>query len=516
MLFNSYFFIYVFLPVVLIVFFRFNNHLSKYWLIAASVFFYAYGNISYVCLFICSIVFNYSFSCLLLFIKRHNRSPFIRQLTLVCGISSNLLVLGYFKYTNFIINNINYAFHTMYQCQSIVLPLAISFYTFQQIAYLIDMSKAPDRPQSFNQYCLFVSFFPQLIAGPIVRYHDTFHQFSKEQFTMFNSFNVSVGMTLFIIGLFKKVVLADSIGIYTTQIFEAAKTAKTIFFIESWCAALGYSFQLYFDFSGYSDMAIGLGRMFNIILPLNFYSPYRSLCMIDFWKRWHISLSLFFRDYLYIPMGGNRKGLFRKNVHLMITMLFVGLWHGAGWTFVIWGGLHGLYLIINHVWRFISNHYITSKWFKITSFNRFLSFTTTFCAIITAWVIFRSDTIAVAQKILSGMFAFNGMNLSPGFLFNLSMNYVSKMSIFLQSAVPHTNKMIFFWIALLSFIIWLCPNTYEFLRQYHPSLHIESIDIKNQRLQWQPTFFWAFILSTMLLICIMLISSPTEFLYFNF
>ncbi|MBT5260335.1 MAG: MBOAT family protein, partial [Nitrospina sp.] len=347
MLFNSYAFIFLFLPVTLLGFQLIGNRghcrVAVSWLIGASLFFYGWWNPAYLGLILTSILFNYAVG-----VSLGSRPA---KTVLVVGIAANLGLLGYFKYANFFVDNINALTGSDIVLERIILPLAISFFTFQQITYLVDTYRGETQECDFLRYCLFVTFFPQLIAGPIVHHREMMPQFAKDTFCRLKAKHLAVGLTIFSVGLFKKVILADGIAVYSTPVFDAAEAGVILTFVDAWCGALAFTFQLYFDFSGYSDMAIGLGRMFGIILPVNFFSPYKASNIIEFWRRWHITLSRFARDYLYIPLGGNRKGTLLRFANLMITMLLIGLWHGAGWTFVIWGGLHGSYLVINHGWH---------------------------------------------------------------------------------------------------------------------------------------------------------------------
>ena len=304
------------------------------WLVIASLFFYAWWNPVYLGLILVSILFNYTLGAIL-YKKR-------RKMLLVLGIAINLALLLYFKYAMFFVSTFNALTGGDFYIKQIVLPLAISFFTFQQIAYLVDVYRGRTYEYNFLHYCLFVSFFPQLISGPIVHHGEMLPQFEKKRVYRLNYEDLSVGLSVFFIGLFKKVVLADGMAEYATPIFNAVSQGIPLSFFESWLGLLAYGLQIYFDFSSYCDMAIGLGRMFGIYLPINFYSPYKAVNVIDFWRKWHITLSRFLRDYLYIPLGGNRKGRVRRYTNLMITMLLGGLWHGANWTFVIWGFLFGI------------------------------------------------------------------------------------------------------------------------------------------------------------------------------
>ena len=312
MLFNSYIFIFVFLPVVLIGFHwigkQGRHRIAIAWLVGVSLFFYGWWNPAYLGLILFSILFNYSVGVLLGGRARQlHKKPI-----LIFGVTINLLLLGYFKYANFFVDNFNNVIGSDIVLDHIILPLAISFFTFQQIAYLVDAWNGETHEYNFLHYCLFVTFFPQLIAGPIVHHKEILPQFASNNIYSLYSTNIAVGFTIFVFGLFKKVVLADGAGLYATPIFLSADAGIQLTFFEAWGGALAYSFQLYFDFSGYSDMAVGLARMFGIMLPFNFNSPYKAASIIEFWKRWHMTLSRFLKEYLYIPLGGNRKGEVRR------------------------------------------------------------------------------------------------------------------------------------------------------------------------------------------------------------
>ncbi|MGR9037820.1 MAG: MBOAT family O-acyltransferase, partial [Gammaproteobacteria bacterium] len=351
MLFNSYGFIFLFLPVVLTVFFMIgkkeHHSIAIAWLVGASLFFYAWWNPAYLGLMLGSILFNYAIGISL----SSDEFKSSRKGILIIGITANLALLVYYKYANFFVDNLNALFGRFLYLDTVILPLAISFFTFQQIAYLVDTYKGETKELNFLHYCLFVTFFPQLIAGPIVHHREMLPQFERDSLYSINVKRHAVGYTIFAFGLFKKLVLADGIAAYAIPAFQAADAGIQLTLFEAWTGALAYTFQLYFDFSGYSDMAIGLAMMFGIRLPLNFNSPYKATNIIEFWRRWHMTLSRFMRDYIYIPLGGNKKGLVGRHLNLMITMLLGGLWHGAGWNFMFWGGLHGFYLIANHFWR---------------------------------------------------------------------------------------------------------------------------------------------------------------------
>jgi len=272
---------------------------------------------------------------------------FSRKSILIFGVILNLSLLGYFKYADFFIENINIAFSVNAESLNLLLPLAISFFTFQQIAYLVDSYRQETKEYDFLNYALFVTFFPQLIAGPIVHHKEMMPQFAKTRNKVKSYRNIAMGLFIFSIGLFKKVVIADTFAVWATNGFDVATTLNLF---EAWATSLSYTFQLYFDFSGYTDMAIGLALLFNIRLPVNFNSPYKATNIQDFWRRWHITLSRFLRDYVYIPLGGNKKGSFRTYNNLMATFVIGGLWHGASWAFIFWGFLHGLALTVQKLW----------------------------------------------------------------------------------------------------------------------------------------------------------------------
>ena len=343
MLFNSFAFIFVYLPVVLAVFFwigRRNHECAAGWLAVASLVFYGYWDYRYIPLLLASIGFNYWAG---LHIDQTVKPA--RKQWLTFAVTANLLLLAYFKYANFFLHSINSIGHTDFQTLDMVLPIGISFYTFTQIAFLVDTYQGKVKEYRFVHYLLFVTYFPHLIAGPVLHHKEMMPQFADGRNYHPTSANIAIGMSIFVVGLAKKLLIADNIAPLANPIFSPDAHPQLI---EAWIGTLAFTFQLYFDFSAYSDMAIGLSRMFGVKLPLNFNSPYKSQNIIEFWRRWHMTLSRFLRDYLYIPLGGSRDGSFNRYRNLMITMLLGGLWHGAGWTFVVWGGLHGFYLVIKN------------------------------------------------------------------------------------------------------------------------------------------------------------------------
>ncbi|MBP3457062.1 MAG: MBOAT family protein [Bacilli bacterium] len=387
MLFNSYEFILLYLPITLILYYqlakRISNSAAKNFLIVASLCFYSYWDINNLPILLTSILVNYLFGHLL----SKNRSKFI----LTAGIAFNLLFLGYFKYTDFVLQNLNVLVETNFELQSIVLPLGVSFFTFTQTAYLVDVYRGETKEYTKSDYLLFVTIFPHLIAGPILYHKDMIPQFSVAENYKLNYKNLTYGIVWFTIGLFKKVVIADKLAIYANQVFN---NTMNLTMLDAWGGSLAYSLQLYFDFSGYSEMAIGLGLLFNYNLPLNFNLPYSATSIIDFWRRWHMTLSAFLKNYLYIPLGGNRCNSHMRNI--LITMFLGGLWHGAGWTFIFWGVLHGIFICINHLWRRT----------KI-QLPKFVNWFLTFNAVNLAWIFFRANSFESAMNIVKAMFDVN-------------------------------------------------------------------------------------------------------------
>jgi D-alanyl-lipoteichoic acid acyltransferase DltB (MBOAT superfamily) len=402
-LFNSYEFLFFFLPLTVGMFFllcaRPWPRAAAAWLALMSVLFYGYWSPRYVLLLLSSVVVNFFAAQLMLRCRAENGRLTARHV-LTFAVIANLAVLGYFKYANFFVESVRAFGNVDIPLTAVVLPIGISFFTFTQIAFLVDTYQGKVREARFLPYLLFVTYFPHLVAGPVLHHAEMMPQFGRADTYRFQLDNFLSGATIFTIGLFKKVVLADGIQPFVGPAFDAGP-GHVLTGFEAWGASLAYSLQLYFDFSGYSDMAIGLSRLFNVELPLNFNSPYKSRNIVEFWRRWHMTLSRFLRDYLYVPLGGNRLGLPRRYVNLMLTMLLGGLWHGAGWTFVIWGGLHGLYLVINHAWQAVRARVgldaIGSRWTTAAAVLL------TFVAVDVAWVFFRAKSLDAALRMLDAM-----------------------------------------------------------------------------------------------------------------
>lgn len=430
MLFNTPLFIFIFLPIALLGYYLLNNLkkvlAAKIWLVLASLFFYGYWNENYLVLILTSIIVNYGIASSL---KIKGNKP-----VLIVGILFNIGLLFYYKYTDFIIDNINHIFNGNIAALNLLLPLAISFFTFQQIAYLIDSYKGIVKEHGFVNYCLFVTFFPQLIAGPIVHHKAMMPQFSNTENQHIKYSNLAKGTYIFCLGLFKKIIVADSFAIWANAGFSSS---QALTFWDAWGASLSYTFQLYYDFSAYADMAIGCALLFNIQLPRNFNSPYKALSIQDFWRRWHITLSSWLRDYLYIPLGGNQKGMPRTYINLMITFVLGGLWHGAAWTFVIWGSLHGLALIGHRIWQ--------SAGFKL---HKTAAWLLTFIFVNITWVFFRADNMEEALNIIYAMLGGNGFKFTNLLLINPSL---------LDSNKPY----IFLFITLFGLIAFYGKNTQQ-------------------------------------------------------
>src|ERR1700720_2387878 len=413
MLFSSYTFLFQFLPAVVLAFAaarRRSPRAGIMVLAGASLFFYGAWRPVYLLLLIASVAVNFALGLRM-------EDPLRRRGIGTFGVALNLAGLCYFKYTNFIFDSLNTLTGAPLPFVNIILPLGISFFTFQQIAYLVDVMRGARVERDIVSYTLFVSFFPHLIAGPLVHHAEMIPQFKRGR-TGRSAVLAARGLAIFAAGLFKKVVIADNLAQFVSPVFAHLDAGGGVTTQWAWLATLAYTLQIYFDFSGYSDMAIGLALLFGIRLPVNFRSPYQAMSIIEFWRRLHITLSRFLRDYLYIPLGGNRLGEQRRYVNLLVTMLLGGLWHGAGWNFLIWGGLHGIYLCINHLW-----HGWRGEFKARASATRLavkaMSWTITFLAVVIAWVFFRARTAAGAWQMLGGLFGFEAGSsayASPGVL----------------------------------------------------------------------------------------------------
>jgi alginate O-acetyltransferase complex protein AlgI len=497
MLFNSFEFLFGFLPCVLLLYFLIGKRSGLAaigFLAAASLFFYGWWNPKYALLLGGSIVVNYFVGRTLA--ANASQSP-EDKVTLWLGIAFNLAILGTFKYLGFFSLNVNAITGMSITIPQISLPLGISFFTFTQIAYLVDAYRKKVREYRFIHYVLFVTFFPHLLAGPVLHHAEVMPQFDRRETFNINAENFAVGLTIFAIGLFKKVVLADGIADFATPVFDAAANGAKLSFLAAWGGALAYSFQLYFDFSGYSDMAIGLARIFGIVFPANFNSPYKAVSIIDFWRRWHMTLSRFLRDYLYIPLGGSHCHPLRRHANVMATMLLGGLWHGAGWTFIIWGGLHGIFLVINHVWRGFDKA-VLGKFILPASLSRWLGRILTFLAVVVAWVFFRADSLNAAVAMLEGMAGLNGITRSDPYYFG----------------APQEKALLVMFL-----VAWGLPNVQQMLYRYRPVLETYPGDISPpfwRRLAWQPGIAWAMLIAILFITAATNLTRVSEFLYYQF
>jgi len=432
-------------------------------------------------------VLNYALGRSLTQAKEHRGVS--KKSLLVAGIVGNVGLLGYFKYADFFIGNVNLALGSSFGLLELALPLAISFFTFQQIAYLVDSYRGETYEYDFLNYAVFVSFFPQLIAGPIVHHKEMMPQFANVKNKLINYKNIGLGLFLFSLGLFKKVALADSFAVWATEGFDVAERLS---FFEAWATSLSYTFQLYFDFSGYTDMALGIALLFNIRLPINFDSPYKARNIQDFWRRWHITLSRFLKEYVYIPLGGNKKGSFRTYSNLMATFIIGGLWHGAGWTFVFWGFLHGVALVVHRAWSRLGLQMpLVLAWFL------------TFNFINLSWVFFRAREWDDAIKVLSAMFDLSGIVVSKKFA--SMVEYVNPLSEYMGKYVGSDttffiNIATFEMLVFGFFVVLVLDNSNSYLRAFS--------------FKYKYAFFVA--LSLMVFHFMQIGAGESIFLYFNF
>jgi len=482
MLFNSYEFIFLFLPITLIIYFTLNryskNNVAKGWLVIASLYFYSYFHLSYLYLILTSIIINYFIGN-----KLNHKSLNVkeRKIWMIIGVIFNLGLLGYFKYYDFFVENINVVFRTNFTLLHVLLPLGISFFTFQQLSFIIDSYNEKGMKYDFLSYCLFVTFFPQLIAGPIVLPNEMLPQFEDKRNKLINYENMNRGLYMFSIGLAKKVIIADTIANFANAGFDQMEALNII---EAWMTSISYTLQLYFDFSGYCDMAMGIALMFNIVLPLNFNSPYKSTNIQEFWKRWHMTLGRFMTNYLYIPLGGNRLGERKTLRNLFIVFMASGIWHGAGWNFVIWGCLHGICILVHRVWKNSGR-----------KMNKLLGWGITINLVNIFWVFFRAENLNGALKVLKGMFSYKSL-ITIVFEIeqknNLIRMYQEIKDRFVVNEIDIT-------ILLFSFIItFLLSNTFNIVNSL-------KINIKN-------CFVVAFLFS----ISICYFNGMSNFLYFYF
>lgn len=483
MIFSTYSFVFIYLPMVLLLYFGMARYVSRrvqqVFLIVASLIFYGaiffqgFNHLWYIWLIMSSVIVNYSVASGVQNIKK----PPLCKALFVIGVLFNVLLLGYYKYYNFFLENVNYAFDTQFIIKQIILPIGISFFTFQQIAFLIGVWKREEKVPNFWDYTLFIVFFPQLVAGPIVFLKDVLHQYQDEKNRFFNIDNFSAGLFIFVIGLFKKAVIADTLDNF---VFYSYLTPEKLGFATSWLAALSYSFQIYFDFSGYSDMAIGLAKMMNINLPVNFYSPYKSVSITEFWKRWHITLGRSLAVLIYYPLGGNRKGLARTCFNLFAVFFVSGIWHGAAWTFIVWGIAHGVVRVFEKLFM--------KQLEKIPDLIRIFF---TFMFVNAAWVLFRSPTFDTALIVLKNMFAPENFSFSgiSEMAYNTSITYPDSIAVIYVLAI----------LSIVAVLAFLYPRN--------------SIDKYNE---FKPTVKNAVAIALLFSVSVIHFSRVGSFIYFNF
>lgn len=500
MLFNSFEFIFFFLPISFFVYFYLNHKrlttVSKVWLVLCSLFFYSWWNVAYLPLILVSILFNYTITNLMIEFDENKKNYFSKKSLLQIGLLFNVGLLAYFKYMDFFILNTNLLLNTNYVLYNLALPLAISFFTLQQIAFLVDSYEGLVKEKNFLDYTVFVAFFPQLIAGPIVHHKEMMPQFATVKNKVINYKNIALGLFIFSIGLFKKSVIADTFAVWATSGFD---TATTLNLFEAWATSLSYTFQLYFDFSGYTDMAIGAALLFNIKLPINFNSPFKATGMIDFWKRWHITLTNFITTYIYTPIIRSFKQLtFHKAMFAtLVAFLVAGLWHGASWMFVIFGGLHGIGLIVNHYWQ--------KAWKKKLKINihKYLAWFITFNYVNITFIFFRATNWDDAIKVLKGMIGLNGIML-PNKLEN-QLAFLTQFGIEFGSWASDINGSNWVPIILaLGFVVLTMRNSMQIIN--YPKLQIQRPIMQRQ----------AILFGILLFISLTSLSKYSEFIYFNF
>jgi D-alanyl-lipoteichoic acid acyltransferase DltB (MBOAT superfamily) len=545
MLFNSDEFIFLFLPVTVLGFYlcgSISRTWALRWIILASLLFYASWRPLNVLIIAPSILINFVLARTLLRLSEDEKRHRTSRLVLLLGIAFNIAFLAYFKYIDFGRSTINDIFGTNLVLTHVILPLGISFITFQKIAFLVDVHAGRVKPFTLQDYCLFVLFFPQLIAGPIVHYREMMPQFHNAS-CRFNKENLAVGLTLLAFGLFKKVVLADHIATVVTPIYNQAASGSEVSLLLAWAAAIGFTLQIYFDFSGYTDMALGLARFFGIRLPQNFYSPLKASSIIEFWLRWHITLTRFLTAYIYNPLtlwltrrrlANGRRGLSGSNTTIgafasllmfpiLLTMFISGLWHGAAYGFVIWGLLHGFYLTTNHAWRLIRPR----LWSDRLSYERVmqpLGRLLTFTLVAATMIFFRSPTLTSAVDLLKGLIGQNGIALPQAIYDHLGplsgwLHRVGVASVNSELWSAHEFGKMAIWILAPMLIALACPNTLQILARYEPALGVKPPTTKfagARLIEWHPTLPWALGMSIVAAMGIFFLSGQGEFLYWQF
>jgi alginate O-acetyltransferase complex protein AlgI len=520
MLFNSGVFIFIFLPLVLAGYHLLRcGGLFRYiypWLVLSSAFFYAWWEPAYLALLATSIGVNFALGRAL-----RETTGGTRRGLLVLGLGLNLASIGVFKYAGFFAESVNAVAGTSLPVLQLLLPLGISFFTFQQITYLLDAYGGRTRHEPFLHYALFVSFFPQLIAGPIVHHGEMLPQFERLQRRRIRPERLAAAASIFIVGLFKKTVVADTLAHYANAAFRQAQHPEGVDLLTAWIGAMAYTFQLYFDFSGYSDMAIGLGLLFGIRLPVNFNSPYKARSIAEFWTRWHISLSRFLRDSLYIPLGGRRVSPPRWVFNLFITMLLAGLWHGAGWTFIVWGAWHGVFLVLAHLWRRWRGPLDPGRRRPIRDT---LAWAATFFLVVLGWVLFRAESFAVAREMIGAMFGGGAaLGLPPNFARMADTLALQAFFDLSGHAVFNDYDLLFLALVFPLLLLWcrFAPNTQQVFRAYHPFVEQPGYPqprLRNRWMRWRPTLPWGMAMAFLAFLALrtLVVSRQSEFLYFNF
>jgi D-alanyl-lipoteichoic acid acyltransferase DltB (MBOAT superfamily) len=453
----------------------------KLWLILASTIFYGWWNFKCLLLLLAGVIFNYII-CQAIIRTDKEETHFARKTILVLGILVDILLLGFFKYSNFLIANVNQAISGHIELLNLTLPIGISFFTFTQIACIIHIYNENHDSFSFTNYLLFVVFFPYLLSGPIAYYKEIIPQFQNSK-NKLNDANMAAGLYLFSIGLFKKVVVGDNLAEWANNGFDAS----TLTFVEAWLTSISYTLQLYFDFSGYTDMALGSALFFNIKLPINFDSPYKSRNIQEFWRRWHITLGRFLRDHIYIPLGGNRFSTYHTIANILITFLICGLWHGAGWTFIVWGLLHGIGLVIHRLWGKLN-----------ISMPRIIALFITFNFVNIAWIFFRAKDFGDVSKLLRGMLGLNGILLPSAFANKLG--FLSDYSITFGEIMMNIGGS-YLTVPFIFFFLWICiwfNNSDEIIEKF------------------RPTILHSFLVGGLFALAILHLSANSEFLYFRF
>jgi alginate O-acetyltransferase complex protein AlgI len=502
MLFSSYAFLFQFLPVVALAYAiarRYSPRCGIWALAFASLIFYGAWKPVYLLLLLVSIGFNF-------WLGLKMEDPLRRRHFGTLGVVLNLAALCYFKYTNFLFDSLTTLTGTPLPFVNVILPLGISFFTFQQIAYLVDVMRGAKVERDIVSYTLFVSFFPHLIAGPLVHHAEMIPQFKRGR-TGRSAVLAARGLAIFAAGLFKKVVIADNLAQFVTPVFAHLDAGGGVTTQWAWLATLAYTLQIYFDFSGYSDMAVGLALLFGIRLPVNFRSPYKATSIIEFWRHWHITLSRFLRDYLYIPLGGNRLGEARRYQNLMVTMLLGGLWHGAGWNFIIWGGLHGAYLCINHLWHGRRGEAARTQFVATTTAGKIVCWAVTFFSVVVAWVFFRAKTTAGAWQMIGSLFGFEAGSsayASPGILrvMDLPVLVGEPSLLWIGSCM----------VALALAVALGLPNVPQLFRYREYRRAPEQ----GAPVRWRPNGAWALLTALAFAIALFGMWQRLEFLYFQF